>query len=345
MPAKHYLEDLLKSVESSPTFVIIDSMYARNDDSPVATAKTSEERYLELLLNYDELMLKNLPREGVESARDLPFTSLFTTSEMMLYTLLRDESMLVQVMNPVYRGKFLPSHSVNVAFLCARVGMSMGLKFKALTELCVAALLHDIGMILVHPDLYEHDRVLSDEERQQVSEHPRLGHQLLSKIEAEFPWLLRVVLEEHRRASETTGLPGEEDGMHTYSKIVSVCDAFEALTHARSFRKAYHPGDAIKNVLEGKVSRYDKKVLRAMIESLSLFPVGSMVQLNSHSIAEVIQAVEGSPLRPIIRIVESQRDEEDEVKAVINLSTEKSLHITGLVYDDRYFVPEQAKDL
>ena len=82
-----------------------------------------------------------------------------------------------------------------------------------------------------------------------------------------------------------------------------------------------------------------------MIEALSLFPIGSLVQLNTNTIAEVIKVVDGMPLRPVVRLVEPDRNESRGEARVIDLSKEKSLFITGLVYDERYYIPDQAKSL
>ncbi len=345
MAKKFALKELRDTLESLPVFVVMDFLYAKNKASPIAIDKSTSQKYGELVRMFDTTMRAGAARTSVEGPRELPFTTLFSIAEMILYSLVKEEDMLVQVMAPEYRCAYLPSHSMNTAFLSSRVGISMKLSFRELTELCVAALLHDIGMTRIHPSYYEHDRVLSESEREVVETHPELGHKFLECLEKDFPWLLRVIREEHLRRNNQGSPADMEEEPHLYTRIVSVCDSFEALTHHRSFRKAYHPGDAIKIIIDGKTTHYDKEVLRAMIEAISIFPVGSLVQLNTNTIAEVIRSIEGSPLRPVVRMVETEKTEHGVESRVVDLSQEKSLFIAGLVYDERYYIPDQAKSL
>ncbi|MBD3393041.1 MAG: HD domain-containing protein [Chitinivibrionales bacterium] len=343
MARKPGLKDLKQTLASLPGFVVLEYLYSRNDDSPVAPGKTSEHKYKELVGLFHQTMDESAAVEIVTGVRELPFTTLFSIAEMIVYSIVKDEDIFASVMSPEYAGPYLPSHCMNVAFVSCRAGMGMELSFRELTELCVAALLHDIGMTKIHPAYYEHDRALSEEERKDVESHPELGHHFLQKLEKDFPWLLRVILEEHQRPGEAGYPVVAEEKPHIYSRIVGVCDSFEALTHNRSFRKAYHPGDAMKVIIDGKVSMYDREVLRALIDTIGIFPVGSLVQLNTNNIASVIRSVEGSPLRPVVQIVDSDKAAAGVGSRVIDLSKEKSMFITGLVYDERYYIPDQAQ--
>jgi HD-GYP domain-containing protein (c-di-GMP phosphodiesterase class II) len=334
-----------KALESLPVFVVMDYLYSKNEESPVSADKADDEKYRDLVAMFEKALDELVRNDVIEGVREIPLTSLFSVSEMVLYCLVRHEDLLYQVMVPEYRGPQFASHCVNTAFLACKIGIGVGLPFPELTELGVAALLHDIGMTKIHPAYYEHDRVLSDDERKVIETHPELGQKFLEKLEDDFPWLLRVVREEHRTMNDTAFQLEAEQEPHQYSKIVGLSDSFEAYTHQRSFRKAYHPSDAIKIIIEGRSALFDRKVLRAMIESLSLFPVGSLVQLNTNTIAEVIRTIDGSPLRPVVKILDSERTGAGGEPRIVDLSNEKNLFITGQVYDERYYIPDQAKAL
>ena len=239
-------------------------------------------------------------------------------------------------MQPQYRGDFLANHSLNVAFLAVTVGEGMKLPYQELTELGVAALLHDIGMTKIDALCYTHDRELSAEERTLLEQHPAAGWKFFEKLESEFPWLLRVICEEHLR--EKGGYGGKPAPvLHPYSRIVGVVDSFEALTHMRIFRKAFHPADAMKAIIEAKSSLFARSVLRASIEALSMFPVGSLVQLNNKKTALVINAVPKSPLRPMVRTIVG---ESNATSDIINLAETPNVYITGIIYNEFYQIPD-----
>jgi hypothetical protein len=78
-----------------------------------------------------------------------------------------------------------------------------------------------------------------------------------------------------------------------------------------------------------------------MIDYLSLYPVGSLVQLNNKKISLVIEAIPGSPLRPKVRSIrESTGADISELQETVDLSKDNTVYVTGLVYDDNYEVPE-----
>ena len=335
---KHYLESL-------PIFIVLDTQYSKNRNSSIAADKPVDIQYSELVKRLDDLLLDKLQNNSRDSVRDLPFTTLFSLSDMIIYSIVKSSPIFQHVMNPDYISSYLPCHSLNVAFISCKVGMGLRFSYEQLNQLGVAALLHDIGMTQIPQNLYESQKELPIEKRKAIESHSMLGYQFFEKLKNDFPWLLRVVLETHKRENNK-GYPDlVKDDLHIYSKIIGVSDTFEALTHNRAFRKAYHPSDAIKTIIGGKRDFFAKDILRALIESLAIYPVGSLVQLNNKNIAVVVDTIEGSPMRPVVQIIGEDDLHETSDERVINLSEENNLYITGLVYSTLYLTPEKIKKL
>jgi HD-GYP domain-containing protein (c-di-GMP phosphodiesterase class II) len=304
MPVQKNGADSHRPIQETPLFVVLDSIYAKNAASPISRDKPASQKYTELVARLADVLRNKLQIQAATDARELPFSTLFSIAEMIIYTINEAQDVLLPVMHPEYSGDFLTCHSLNVAFLSCKVGSSLGLEFRQTAELGVAALLHDIGMTKVDADCYNHERELSKEQRRTLEDHPKLGWHFFKKLQDDFPWLLRVILEEHKR-EHGQGYPDQVDGeLHIYSKIIGLCDSFEALSHKRIFRKAFHPADAMKAIIEAKEFLFAKDVLRGMIEGMSMYPVGSLVQLNNKKMALVVQAVPGAPLRPRVRPLE-----------------------------------------
>ncbi len=333
---KHYMESL-------PIFVILDSQYARSKTSAIAANKTTEEQYAELVKKLEVLLLDKLQNNPRESVRELPFTSLFSLSDMIIYSIVKSGELFQLVMSPDYISKYLPCHSLNVAFISCKIGMGMRFSYEQLGQLGVAALLHDIGMTQLSPGIYEHQGTLSSDKRKAIESHSVLGYKFFEKVRDDFPWLMQAILESHKRENNR-GYPAMvQNEMHIYSKIIGVADTFEALCHNRSFRKAYHPTDAMKTIINGKKEYFATAILRATIESLAIYPVGSLVQLNNRNIAQVINTIEGAPMMPIVKIIGEDDLNEATEQKVINLSEENNLYITGLVYSTQYLTPDKIK--
>lgn len=335
---KHYLESL-------PIFVILDRQYSKSKTSSVSSEKPVEERYSELVKKVEDVLSNKLQTNSRESVRDFPFTTLFSLSDMVIYCIVKCARIFQYVMRPQYQSSYLPCHSLNVAFISCKIGMGLRFTYEQLNQLGVAALLHDIGMTQLLPALYESEGDLSAEKRRAVESHSLLGYQFFENLKNDFPWLLRVILETHKRENNQ-GYPDiVQNELHIFSKIVGLSDTYEALTHDRAFRKAYHPADAIKTVIGGKNDFFAREVLRPAVDTLSIYPVGSLVQLNNKNIAVVVDTIEGSPMRPVIDIISEDEQHEAAEQKTINLSEENNLYITGLVYSENYLTPEKMKKL
>jgi HD-GYP domain-containing protein (c-di-GMP phosphodiesterase class II) len=337
------LSDVRKSLDAIPGIVVLESLYSKNERSPVSTNKSSEQKYSELVEKTKTVLYSTVDLECIRQARDFPFTTAFAIAEMIILTINRSPEVLLEAMRPDYSSEYLAAHSLNVAFLSTRIGMKLDLPYNELLQLAVSALLHDIGMTRINKDNYQHERTLSSSERYTVEDHPVLGWQFFKELQDEFPWLLRVILEEHKR-EHSQGYPDAVVGeIHLFSKVVGLADSFEALSHSRIFRKAFHPTDALKVTIEGNKIYFDKKILRAMIDALSMYPVGSLVQLNNKKVGLVIQSVEGMPMRPVVRVLDSSQGKFTPTNETIDLSQDHMCYVTTLVYADNYQVPEKAK--
>jgi HD-GYP domain-containing protein (c-di-GMP phosphodiesterase class II) len=336
MPVKKNLSDLHETAELPALIVTLESLYAREITSPLSASKSTDQKYTELMNLTADMLFNKLGPGSFSSTRDVPLTSLFSIAEMMLLSLAKEKEILIKVMDPGYSGDYLANHSLNVAFLSCEIGKGMELSYRELCELGVAALVHDIGMLKVDSSLYNKKEGLTQNERAALEEHPRLGFLHFEKCKKDVPWLLRVILEEHKR-EQGNGYPDDLLGeQHPYSKIVGICDTFEALTHVRPHRKPFHPADAIKAIMAGKGTLYTSDALRTMIDTLGMFPVGSMVRLNNKKEAFVTQSVWRAPLRPIVRIIQENGVGAEEK---IDLSKDNNLSITGIIYHDQYQIP------
>ena len=273
-------------------------------------------------------------------------------AEMILFSLVNSKDILGEVMRPSYLGDYFLFHTLNVAFLSCQAAIGLGLSYKELTQVCVVALLHDIGMKFIDSQAFDHNGDLSESQRLEVDRHFEETYRYFAKLDAEIPFLLKVVEEENNRLKRRrlkTELPEDDpepEGTgkwHTFSEIVGMCNKFEALCHDRPFRKAYHPADAMRLFVEESKHLYERRFIRAIIESISLYPITSLVRLNNNRIGRVIDIVEGCPLSPVVAIVagaEEDLPEEPELtNEIIDLSQKPTVFIESLVYHGRFTPP------
>lgn len=222
-------------------------------------------------------------------------------------------------------------HCVNVAVFSLVVGQGLRYNQEALTQLGVAALVHDLGMAKVPKALLEKEAPLTEEEKAIVKKHPIYTVQLLEEAKQLDHVILDAISHEHERL-DGSGYPSglREEQISDFGGIIAVVDVYEALTHPRPYRKRYTPDEAMKMIAYSMGSQFKPnlvRILKALVKELSLYPVGCFVQLNTKEIGQVIKINKNFPLLPILDIyMDGSGTRLTEVKR-INLAQEPLLHI------------------
>jgi HD-GYP domain-containing protein (c-di-GMP phosphodiesterase class II) len=158
---------------------------------------------------------------------------------------LQQEGVLGNVANVLVASRTLYDHSINVSLLSMVLGRRVGLDKGRVQSLGMGALLHDIGMAQIAPEILNKPDELTQEEREEIERHPRLGHQLLSMAN-NMPYdALNVVLNHHERF-DGKGYPSGLSGSNipTLARIVRIVDTYDAMTSPRAYREAMAPTEA-----------------------------------------------------------------------------------------------------
>ncbi len=231
-------------------------------------------------------------------------------------------------------GSAVVLHSVNVAVYTLKVGEGLGYNRDRLIDLGVAALLHDVGMVTLPPDIFSKGQ-LTQQDIEVLHQHPIKGHDILARLEGNYQWLADVARQEHER-EDGTGYPQalKANDIHEYAKIVGVADTYAGLTRSRPERRGLLPFEAVKEILQNHKPKFDTRVVRVLLRKLSAFPIGSLVKLNSGAIGTVIETDEANQLRPVIRIFYDAQGRRVDEDRIIHLREYPILHITDVIYEE-----------
>ncbi|MGI5075563.1 HD-GYP domain-containing protein [Treponema vincentii] len=216
----------------------------------------------------------------------------------------RQAVLILQSIMPYNVDNFLVTHSLRSAVFAIVVGMELKMQNHQLVELATAALMHEIGLIHIAEDIYSRAGELSDEEKKYLHVHPVLSCKILKK--AKFPLPVCLGTLDHHERENGTGYPQRLTGekISLYGKIIAVTCSYEAMTGERKYKKAEDPATGLLNVLRRKPSQYDEEVLKALLNALSFFPIGSFVYLSNNAVAQVIDNNSEDPRFPIVRVID-----------------------------------------
>jgi HD-GYP domain-containing protein (c-di-GMP phosphodiesterase class II) len=227
---------------------------------------------------------------------------------------------------------YMVVHVVNVAIFALEIAIGLLYSREQMIKLGVAALLHDVGMWKIPPDIIEKNGALDDKQFDIIKRHPEYGFEILSSFGEEYAWLAEIVLQVHERENGKgypRGLKGEE--INENAKIIGMADVYEAISHSRHYKKYLIPHYALKELLNTHRGSFSSHIIKALIGRLSIFPLYSYVRLNSGYIGRVIEVDEAYPLRPTVEILfDSQKKKLNKTQR-IKLSDTPILYITGAV--------------
>jgi len=264
-------------------------------------------------------------RNGVGYEKD----KIMTAVDELIIEVSKDSNDAINEITKDQDGKYLYSLGVSVAILSIVTGLSLGYGNNKLVPLVSGALLHDIGMVRVPNYITEKNGPLTPDEYNRIKTHPIYGYRIIIK-ELELGNDVASVALQHHEAYDGTGYPRKLKGneITEYARIVSICDAFIAMTKKRSYREEHLSYGAMKNIIAGTSRKFDPTIVKVFLGNMAIYPVGSMVELNNGMVARVISANTIYPLRPRVTVVLDEFGEKIDYEKIIDLQEAKELFIT-----------------
>ena len=198
---------------------------------------------------------------------------------------------------------FLIIHTMRTTVLCLAIAQQLHLQLSKMVELGVTSILHEIGMLRLPPQLYMTSRKLSVREKAQISKHTLLGYTIIKDLN--FGLSIQLGVLEHHEKENGTGYPRRLTGdkISSIAKIIAVACTYEAISSPRSYKDEKSTFDALLELLQNKEHAYDGSVIKALLYTVSLYPIGTYVYLSNRKIAEVIDTNPDNPKTPVVQLL------------------------------------------
>src|SRR3984957_3487224 len=225
-------------------------------------------------------------------------------------TILNDESSLMGLTTIRDYDEYTFCHSVNVCIFSVALGRRLGLGKIQLYDLGLAALFHDVGKARVPVDVLNKQETLSEEEWRLITNHPWLGVLSLFRMRGalDLPYRSMIVAYEHHMKLDLTGYPKtvRPRQLSIFSKIVAVADGFDAATSRRAYQAdPMSPAAVLQGMRDNPRRGMVPVVVKAFINLLGLYPVGTLVVLDTFELG-IVHAPNPNPeimSRPVVRVV------------------------------------------
>lgn len=232
--------------------------------------------------------------------------SVNNIAEEILNNILDNENIMLSLVDIKNMDNYTYQHSVNVAIISVVIGVGLKLSKRDLLNLCIGALLHDIGKAFIPNDIIKKPSSLTEEEFKLIKTHPQKGYDYLFN-NFNISSSSKLIIKQHHERVDGLGYPNKlkSDSIFRLSKIVSIADVYDALTSNRPYRKPIHANDAVEYIMAHSGTVFDHKLVTVFTKFIVPYPIGTIVELSTGDTCIVENNNFRYPLRPIVKILES----------------------------------------
>ncbi len=248
--------------------------------------------------------------EGVRSQRVLNIRKAKRLMQNAVNAIIQDDSALLGLANIKNYDEYTFNHSVNVAIYAIAIGQRIGVPKKHLSHLGMAALFHDIGKTRIPKEVINKEGKLSPEEWAIMRYHPIIGAEIVMRIKEWGELSTRMIdgAFEHHLKYDLTGYPklARKKKLTLFGRIIALSDFYDALVRPRVYNRFPYVSEKILGLmLERSGTDFDPVLVKVFVNMIGIYPLGTLVLLNTNEMGIVIQIQEEAELidRPKVNIL------------------------------------------
>jgi HD-GYP domain-containing protein (c-di-GMP phosphodiesterase class II) len=274
--------------------------------------KTAKKVSSKLSGDYKQLL------SDLQSGREVDIEVVKAGVSDMVESVIKNPSAMMWIIQLKKLDEYSYSRALGTSVWCATFGRHLGLEKEAINQLALGGLLLDIGKSRLPPHLLKNNGELTEEEARQMHEHVDLGIKILvssplspsgEKVSMD---VMQMIATHHERA-DGSGYPQGllNKDIPIYGRIAGIVDSYDAMTSERPYIKAGQsaPHDAIAELYELRDTRFQAELVEQFIQTVGLYPTGSLVELSTGQVGAVV-AINGlRRLRPTLMLLLDENKE------------------------------------
>ncbi|TCS43907.1 HD-GYP domain-containing protein [Reinekea marinisedimentorum] len=249
--------------------------------------------------------------DDIKAGKGVDADAVEETADDIISSLNTNENALACLSHIRSKDKYLLEHSVNVGVLLGIFARARRFDEQTTRQLVAGGLLHDIGKILVPDEILNKPGKLEPKEWEEMKRHVTYGERILD-VTAGLSDITRSICGLHHERLDGSGyprnLPAEQ--ITVYGRMSAICDVYDAITADRVYHEGMSPNEAMKKLIEWSIFHLDKELVYDFIRCLSVYPVGTLVELSNGTAAVIIEANRRQPKLPVVRAFYSTRMQE-----------------------------------
>lgn len=223
--------------------------------------------------------------------------------EQITESVLRNPSALVGLLQIKNKDDYTFLHSVSVCTLLVAFCRARGMDLATIYQAGMGGLLHDVGKALVPDEILNKTGRLTDEEFAVIRKHPKDGFDILSRTAGIGAVPLDITLHHHERR-DGSGYPDKltKGEISELAQMAAIVDVYDAITADRCYHKGISPSEALRKMYEWSKFHFDPGLTREFMKCVGIYPVGTLVLLESGKLGVVVEPHETSLLTPKVNV-------------------------------------------
>ncbi len=278
-----------------------------------------------------DLMLAARAGREVDAARLEPIVG------KMIESVKRNPDALVPLARLKQIDVYATEHAVATASLIIALGHQQGLAQPELERLALGTLVKDVGQVAIDARLMSKPGMLSQAEYSVVQSHVEEGLAVLEATTRLSETAIAVVLEHHERYNGC-GYPCRMvgDEISPAGRMAAIVDAYDAMTSDRPYRPAISPSHALRQLYDQGGTQFDPALVAAFVKTIGIYPVGTLVLLESGHLAVVDAVHHDKLLSPVVRVIYHTERRQYVAPVEVDLSRKVGNHYGQIVRAENY---------
>lgn len=302
-----------KDVEHAPTLEEVDAglqqeleAAVEDADNEPAVSVAEERDRAQRLFREATSVIRNL-MEDTRVGKQVEMAGINPVAEKMVQSAFRNHHALTGISRIKSKDEYTFMHCVSVAGLMISFAKEQGLPEETIHQVAIGGLIHDIGKTLVPQEVLNKPGRLEPDEFEIMKTHVTHSRDILQETTGISDTAMDVSVLHHERMDGTgypLGLSGREISL--IGRMSAIVDVYDALTSVRVYKDAWEPTLALKKLMEWSPDYFDQGLVQHFIKCLGIYPVGSVVQLDS-GLVGVVMELGDDMLRPQLKIIYNAR--------------------------------------
>lgn len=312
----------IKMSDARPGMCLAYNMYDADGHTLICSGTTLSEFYIKKLNEYgfdgvyinDELSMDikiepiispDLRSEGLVNVRSSNVDGCKGVAKKIVDQVLNKGVLSLDLTDLRCFDGYTYAHSVNVAVLSCIIGFGLKMNEESLEQLVMAGLLHDLGKLVIPPEILNKPARLTNEEYEVMKTHSTLSYEII-KERWDISAQVKAAVLYHHENVDGSGYPQGIDGdsMTIFTKILHVADVYDALVSKRPYKNPYSPYEACEFLMGAGGIMFDPEVVESLLLYVPFYPKGTQVELSDGREAIIVENSGNRNLRPLLRLLD-----------------------------------------